>query len=417
MYISRAIESVVKKCSKQFRVVLVTGSRQVGKTTMLKKLAQDEAKKGIGRKYVTLDNTFYRSQAKHDPKLFLQEFEPPVLIDEIQYCPELLPYIKIYADEHEQRGQIWLTGSQPFHLMKNVNETLAGRVGIIEMFGLSLAELQSRKNIPFKTEKTELDSRINCAKQLSISELYEQIYRGSLPDARNFEIDDLDRFFESYIDTYLLRDIKDLSKVSNELKFRNFMQVCASLTGCPVNYSQIARLCDIDSKTAKQWVSILASSYVIKLVKPYYNNLIKRITKQPVMHFLDTGLATYLAGWRSVDALSRGQMLGHILETFAYTEILKSHVNSGVFSPDIYFLRTTDGKEIDLLLSYDGELHPIEVKRASLIDKRAVKHFNLLDNLSKGELPIQRKEGCVLCMTDEPYAIDSQTQAYPLWGI
>ena len=417
MYIPRAIETVVKQYSRQFRVVLITGARQVGKTTMLKKLAKDEANSGKERTYVTLDNTLYRAQAKQDPKLFLQEFKPPVIIDEIQYCPELLPYIKIYADEHKDRGQIWLTGSQPFHLMKNVSESLAGRVGIIEMLGFSLAELQHRKTIPFKTENNKLTERIKFARKLGINDLYKRVYYGSFPDAMNFEISELDRFFESYIDTYLLRDIKDLNNVSNELKFRNFMQVCSSLTGCPVNYSQIARLCDIDSKTAKQWMSILVSSYVVKLVQPYFNNLIKRVTKQPVIHFLDTGLATYLAGWRSVDALSRGQMSGHILETFAYGEILKSYINTGSFSPDIYFLRTTDNKEIDFLLNYDGKLHPIEIKRASSINKRSIKHFSMLDNLVTGELPLERGEGCVLCLTDESYAIDPQTQAFPLWGI
>ena len=417
MYISRAIESVVKKSSEQFRVVLVTGPRQVGKTTMLKKLSHDEAEQGRQRTYVTLDNTLYRSMAKNDPKLFLQEFKPPILIDEIQYCPELLPYIKIYADEHEQRGLIWLTGSQPFHLMKNVSESLAGRVGIIEMLGLSLAEIQGRPSAPFEVEKAKLAKRCKQAKNLSINELYEYIYRGSFPDARNFKVSELDRFFESYIDTYLLRDIKDLNNVSDELKFRNFMQVCASLTGCPVNYAQIGRLCDIDSKTAKQWMGILVSSYVVKLVQPYYNNLIKRITKQPVMHFLDSGLATYLAGWRSVESLSRGQMSGHILETFAHSEIWKSYINTGAFSPNIYFLRTRDQTEIDLLLSCNGKLHPVEIKRASTVSKKAIKHFSVLDNLKNGELPVQRGYGCVLCMTEEPYSIDTQTQAFPLWGV
>ena len=417
MYIDRAIEKVVTECTRQFRVVLVTGPRQVGKTTMLKKLAADEKRQGKHRNYVTLDNTLYRSMAKNDPKMFLQEFEPPILIDEIQYCPELLPYIKIYVDEHDERGQIWLTGSQPFHLMKNVSESLAGRVGIVEMLGLSLAELQDRETLPFKTEKSELKKRFNDAKRMGINELYEHIYFGSLPDSRNFSGDMLDRFFESYIDTYLLRDIKDLSNVTDELRFRNFMQVCASLTGQLVNYSQIARLCGIDSKTAKSWMSILVSSYIVKLVQPFSNNLIKRVTKQPVMHFLDTGLAAYLAGWRSVESLSRGQMSGHILESFAHAEIWKSYLNAGAISPGVFFLRTTDQKEIDLLLNYDGKLHPIEVKRAASVDKKAVKHFGLLDNLNTGDLPIERGDGSVLCMTDEMYPVDCDVTAFPLWGI
>ena len=417
MYINRAIESVVTQCSKQFRVVLVTGPRQVGKTTMLKKLAEDEEKQGKHRNYVTLDNTLYRSMAKNDPKVFLQEFKPPILIDEIQYCPELLPYIKIYVDEHDEKGQIWLTGSQPFHLMKNVSESLAGRVGIVEMLGLSLAELQGRKTTPFKTEKAQLQKSFRDAQKVDIDQLYEHIYFGSLPDARNFSGEMLDRFFESYIDTYLLRDIKDLSNVTDELRFRSFMQVCASLTGQPVNYAQIGRLCDIDSKTAKSWMSILVSSYIVKLVQPYYNNLLKRITKQPVMHFLDTGFATYLAGWRSVESLSRGQMSGHILESYAHAEIWKSYLNAGAIQPGVFFLRTSDQKEIDLLLNYDGKLHPIEVKRASSVDRKAVKHFSLLDNLNTGDLPIERGEGCVLCMTDEVYPIDSGVTAFPIWGI
>ncbi len=417
MYINRAIEKTILKCSEQFRVVLVTGPRQVGKTTTLKRLAENQLINGKKRNYVTLDNTLYRSMAKDDPKMFLQEFSPPVLIDEIQYCPELLPYIKIYVDEHEERGQIWLTGSQPFHLMKNVSESLAGRVAIIEMLGLSLAEIQDRDTLAFRTEKEELKARLAQAKELQINELYEVIYRGALPDAQNLGYEMLERFFESYIDTYLLRDIKDLNNVSDELKFRNFMQTCATLTGQPVNYSQIARLCDIDSKTAKSWISILMSSYVVKLIQPYYNNLIKRINKQPVLHFLDTGLASYLAGWKSIESLSRGQMSGHILETFAFGEIWKSYINTGAIRPDISFLRTSDQKEIDLLLNYDGKLHPIEVKRASSINKKAIKHFDLLNNLNTGELPIERGDGCVLCMSDEIYPIDESVCTFPIWGI
>lgn len=416
MYIKRAIEDVVLKCSKQFRVLLVTGPRQVGKTTMLKKLAKEEETE-TPRKYVTLDNTLYRSLAKNDPKLFLQEFEPPILIDEIQYAPELLPYIKIYADNNEKRGQIWLTGSQPFHLMKNVSESLAGRVGIIEMLGLSNAELHGSQTERFVPEKTYLQTRPSSLKQLGINELYELIFQGFFPDATTCDIEFLDRYYESYLDTYLLRDIKDLNNVSDELKFRNFMQVCASMTGQPVNYSQIGRLADIDSKTAKSWLSILVSSYVAKLVQPYHNNLIKRVTKQPVLHFLDTGLACYLSGWRDVKPLSLGQMSGHILETFAFGEIYKSYINTGSMQPNIFFLRTTDQKEIDFVLQENGKLFPIEVKKASSITKKATKHFELLDNLKDSTLPYERGCGCVLCMTDEPYPIDKQAWAYPLWAI
>jgi uncharacterized protein len=195
------------------------------------------------------------------------------------------------------------------------------------------------------------------------------------------------------------------------------MQVCATLTGQPVNYSQIGRLAGVDSKTAKSWVSILVSSYIVKLVRPYSNNLLKRLNKQPLMHFTDTGLASYLAGWRGVTALSRGQMSGHILETYAYGEIYKSYINTGSVAPDLYFLRTSDQKEIDLLLQENGKLHPIEIKRASLVNGSAIKNFSVLDSVTGDNMPVNRGFGCVLCLNDEPYPITSNTWGFPVWGI
>lgn len=297
MYIRRALESLVRKYSEHFKVVVVTGPRQVGKTTMLKHLMDEDAENGVERAYVTLDNTAILQTAKEGPALFLQRYRPPVLIDEIQKAPELLPYIKELADSSDRMGMVWLTGSQPFHLMKEVSESLAGRVGVIEMLGLSNAEMEGIPSRPFSSDPEYFMSRIRESSALDVVEVYDRISAGSLPGIRTLPDDLRPGAYESYLETYIMRDIRDLSQIGDELKFRRFITACAALTSKPVVYAELARIVDIDEKTAKTWLSLLVSSYLVKVVEPYANNLLKRLSKQPILHFLDTGLATYLTGW------------------------------------------------------------------------------------------------------------------------
>lgn len=423
MYIKRALESVVRRYSDNFGVVVVTGPRQVGKTTMLKHLMSEDAAQGIERTYVTLDNIALLQTAKEDPVLFLQRYRPPVLIDEIQKAPGLLPYIKMAVDESDAHGSFWLTGSQPLPLMKEVSESLAGRVGVIEMMGLSNSEISGIPSEPCQPGADYFIRRVASAKPYGVSEAYERIHAGSLPGIRALPKDLRAGGFESYLDTYIMRDIRDLAQVGDELKFRRFMAACAALTSRPVVYAELARLADIDQKTAKTWLSLLVSSYIVKVVEPYANNLLKRLSKQPIMRFLDTGLAAYLAGWSSPETLELGAMSGQIFETFAFGEVYKSFLNAGK-RPPLHFFRTNDKKEIDILMEQDGVLYPIEVKKTASPSKRDARNLNAIDPVAADETPRElaafKREigmGCILCMADDAFPVNSRAWAFPIWAV
>lgn len=287
MYIKRALEPLVKTYSENFKVVVVTGPRQVGKTTMLKHIMSETADSGEERSYVTLDSGAMRALAKEDPALFLQRFKPPVLIDEIQKAPELFPYIKEIVDTSDKNGQFWLTGSQPLHLMKEVSESLAGRVGIIEMLGLSNAEIEGIDTEAFNPSSDYFLRRVSKAHILGVTDVFSRIHHSTFPQLRQLDDSLLHAGYDSYIDTYIMRDIRDLAQVGDELKFRRFMSACAALTSKPVVYAELARIADVDQKTAKAWLSLLVSTYLVKIVPAYSNNILKRLSKQPIMHFTD----------------------------------------------------------------------------------------------------------------------------------
>ena len=422
-YIPRAAESLVRRYSDYFKVVVVTGPRQVGKTTMLKHLMEEDHARGINRSYVSLDSTAIRETVREDPALFFQRWKPPILIDEIQKAPELLPYIKEIVDASADAGSVWLTGSQPFHLMKNVSETLAGRAGIIELLGLSSAELDGRRSEPFRCDPDYFTKRISSAKPSDVTEVFRRIFAGSLPAIREMPDDIRAGGYESYIDTYIMRDIRDLTQVADELKFRRFMRACASSTARPVVYAELARAADIDEKTAKSWLSLLVSSYLVKIVEPFSNNLIKRLSKQPVMHFTDTGLAAHLAGWTTPEALESGAMNGQIFETYAFAELYKSYLNTGQAAP-LSFFRTNDKKEIDLLLEHDSTIFPIEVKKTASPSRGDTSNMGALDPVAQDGIPDELATfkrtvgtGCVLCMTRNTYPVSERAWAFPVWAI
>ncbi len=423
MYITRALEPVIRRYSEFFKVVVVCGPRQVGKTTMLRHLMEQDADAGIERRYVTLDNTSLRMLAKEDPELFLQRYRPPVLIDEIQKAPELLPYIKIAADESGEPGAFWLTGSQPFHLMKEVSESLAGRAVVVEMLGLSNAEIGGFPSEPFAPGPDYFTRRVGMASAFGVSEAFERIAAGSLPGIRSLPEEIRAAGYDSYLDTYIMRDIRDLARVSDEMRFRRFMTACAALTGRPVVYAELARLADVDEKTAKAWLSLLVSSYVVKVVPPYANNLLKRLSKQPVMHFTDTGLAAHLAGWSSAAALEAGAMSGQIFETYVFGEVYRSYLNAGQKAP-VYFFRNNDRKEVDLLLDRDGTLFPVEVKKTAAPNGRDAKNFSALDPVAADDVPADlaalKREigtGTVVCMAGDAFPVSPQTWAFPVWAV
>lgn len=417
MYIKRAVEDTIRNVAATFPVLLVTGPRQVGKSTMLETLAEPD------RKIVTLDDPDIRYLAKSDPALFIQRYTPPILIDEIQYATELLPYIKMAVDKSKRNGDYWLTGLQAFLLMKNVSETLAGRVGIINLLGLSTSEIHGILSEVFTTDTERLMKRTGEVKKLTLNDIYSRIFKGSMPKLYADGNVDIETYYRSYVDTCLKRDIKDLTQVADEMAFYNFMTVVAARTAKPVVYEEIASECGITSPTAKKWLSILVSSHIIAIVRPYHNNVLKRVTKMPLLHFLDTGLCAYLLKWGNPEALEKGAMSGAFFESYVFSEIYKSYLNAGK-EPPIFYYRDKDKKEIDLLIYENGTLYPIEVKKSASPGKDAIKHFNVLEPVTEpekfGDLSqskINIGNGVVVCMANDLLPIDTKNWYVPAWLI
>ncbi len=422
-YIRRAAEDTIEKVSKMFPVLLVTGPRQVGKTTLLQKIAESQNEEGIKRKYVTLDDPDKRALAKKDPALFLQRFSPPVFIDEIQYAPELFPYIKMNVDSSKRKGDFWLTGSQAFHLMKDVSESLAGRVGIINLLGLSDAEIYGEQSTPFNVEPSLLLNKLETRKARGVSDIYRRIFRGSMPALYADDLIDWETYYRSYVSTYLQRDIRELTQVADEMQFYDFMTVVAANTSKPVIYQELADSVGISAPTAKKWMSILVSSHIVALVQPYHNNVLKRVVKMPIVHFLDTGLAAYLLRWGNPEALETGAMAGSFFESYVFSEIYKSYINAGK-EPPIYYYRDRDRKEIDLLLFQNGVLTPIEIKKAASPGKAAIKNFDVIKPVADEEnfkgiesLKVEIGIGCVICMANDLLPIDDHNWYVPVWLI
>lgn len=420
-YIKRAAEDTIMQVSKMFPVLLVTGPRQVGKTTLLQRLADIEKSQGVHRKYVTLDDPDVRYLAKQDPALFLQRYTPPVLIDEIQYATELLPYIKMSVDRSKKKGDFWLTGSQVFRLMNNVSESLAGRVGIVNLLGLSDAEIYQEPSEPFQTNREHLMKRLNVRRPRGLNEIYQRIFKGSMPELYADVNMDWELYYRSYVNTYLQRDIRDLAQVADEMQFYNFMIIVAAHTSKPVVYEELASAAGISSPTAKKWLSILVSSHIIALLQPYHNNALKRVVKMPLLHFLDTGLAAYLLKWGNPEVLERGAMAGAFFESYVFSEIYKSYLNAGK-EPPLFYYRDKDQNEIDLLLYQNGTLSPIEIKKAASPAKSAIKNFRALEPVTHDSrldkaLKVDIGTGSVICMASDLLPVDEKNWYVPAWLI
>ncbi len=418
MYYERTIEATIRNVSSTFPVLLVTGPRQVGKSTLLEKIAEPD------RRRVSLDNPTIRMLAKTDPEMFLQRYAPPVLIDEVQYAPELFPFIKIIVDQRRKPGDFWLTGSQMFRMMKSVTESLAGRVGIVPMMGLSSSEIDGRHPGPFQVEIEPLVRRLSGAEPKTVTEVFERIFKGSMP--RLYELEDVNRelYFESYLDTYLSRDIRDLEQVGDETSYMKFLKIVAARTATNVNYEVLAQETGISAPTAKKWLSILVSCGIVALVDPYSNNALKRVIKAPRMYFLDTGLCAHLMGWGSAAVLGASAMSGEFFETWVVSEIYKSFLNAGR-RPPLYFYRDSNKKEIDLILYQNGTVNPIEIKK-SAAPKDAIKNFSVLnpierepetDEFGAGHLKTRIGPGAVVCMASDLLPIDKKNWYIPAWVI
>lgn len=402
MYIKREIEPTIDAMLKQGKVVLVTGARQVGKTTVLKQHL------GNDFNYVSMENPRDYLLAKEDAVLFFESKILPLIIDEVQRVPELFSPIKWIVDQSEEKGRIVLTGSQTYHLMKGVSESLAGRIRILEMPGLSLRELSGNSSSPHPYVPEVMADSLNSP----LTDVWDLIHRGSMPELQDPNID-WDRFYTDYVAAYLERDVRELVNVKNEAKFYSFMVACAARTGQLLNASDIANTVDVDHKTVKAWLSVLQASNIVRVIEPFWPNIDKRLTKTPKIFFMDTGLVCHLTRWTTPDQLRNGAAAGHIFETFIVSEILKSFMNSGKSLHNVWFYRDTKKREIDLVIQDGHILHPVEIKVSATVKKDAVKNFACLENLPGYEVSF----GHVICQTPEPYFITRTVQAVPVWGI
>lgn len=402
MYIHRQLESKFLKMSKFFKAVLVTGARQVGKTTMLKHLAEN-------RTYVSLDDLDNLELAKSDPKLFFMRFKPPIIIDEVQKAPELFPYIKLLCDNSEEKGLFWLTGSEQFSMMKNVTESLAGRIGIMNLYPLSLNEINMTSfTTPISFDIESLVQRENMAKPFDLNSIYTTIWKGGMPQVQFADSDERSIYFSSYIDTYLLRDVVSIGRVTDEIKFRKFLSVCAANVSEQLNLNTLATLTEISFPTAKSWLSLLERLHIIYLLEPYSNNKLKRLAKTPKLYFWDTGLASFLAKWLSPDTLLNGNACGSYFENFVVTELIKDLEYSST-NYDISYFRDSNSKEIDIFLEISNEIHPLEIKLSASPNKREVKKFNVLDSNE-----IKRGKGGIICMSSSVIPIDENNCYIPI---
>ena len=406
MYITRHMEKPVMELNEQYPVLLLTGPRQVGKTTMLEHLIEVEGK---GRKKVSLDDLTLRELAKTDPKMFFQLYQPPLLIDEVQYAPELFPYIKIMVDERHQPGDFWLTGSQLFKMMEGVQESLAGRVALLHLSPLSQSEIMKRPpEPPFSLELPPLSERQNGRQMLNTAEVFQRIHQGGMPALVTGTYSNASIFYSSYIDTYMERDVRRLSNDIDSLKFLRFLRSVAARTSQQVNYKGIADDAEIDQTTAKNWLHVLEALGIIFLLEPYSNNVLKRTVSTPKLYFYDSGIVCYLTRWSSPETAMEGAMSGALLENYTVAEIIKTYQNAGQ-EPFLYYYRDKDAREIDLILEQDGKLFPIEIKKMASPPKKLTKVFDLID-----KSPLQRGTGAILCMADQLGAFDQNNLIVPI---
>lgn len=406
-YISRSLEQKFLEASKEYSCVLLTGPRQVGKSTMLEHLMA-----GTNRKRVTLDDIAERKLAKNDPAFFLEVHPAPVLIDEVQYAPELFSYIKIQVDSGAAPGSYWLTGSQAFRLMELAQESLAGRTAILHMPSLSQNELYGNGHTaPFTLSVPALNARREVFTPASPIEIYRRIWEGSMPAYRSGKFSDRDLFYSSYIQTYIDRDVSDIIPGVDKLQYADFIRAAACRAGQMLNIHDIAGDVSVSDDTAKRWLQVLEKSGVVFYLRPYSNNLLKRTLNTPKMYFFDTGLVAYLTSYSSPEILMNGAINGAILENYAVAEIIKTYHNNAK-EPVLHYYRDKEANEIDLVLESDGETHPLEIKKSANPGSELTHAFKILDKSS-----VPRGKGAILCLRNDMTAIDRQNFIVPVWMI
>ena len=405
-YIKRDIENVILEASSSYSAVLVTGPRQVGKTTTLQHILSGN------RTCVTLDDLEARKIAQTDPELFLALYPAPVLIDEVQYAPQLFSYIKIAIDRGAAPGSFWMTGSQAFLLMELAQESLAGRVAILHMSSMSQHEIYgSGVSLPFEISIEKLTARAQQGSRTNVKGMYERIWRGSMPGVISGKFPNRDVFYSSYLQSYIQRDIGDMVDRIDTLLFADFIRAAACRAGQMLNIHDIARDVAVTDDTAKRWLRLLEKSGVIFYLRPYSNNLLKRTIKTPKMYFFDTGLVAYLTKYSTSDILMNGAIAGAILENYAVAETMKSYTNAGKECL-MHYYRDKASKEIDMIIENDGKLHPFEIKKTASPGTELASAFKILDS---GSVP--RGAGAILCLKEDLSAIDKATMIVPIWMI
>lgn len=404
MYVKRHAEAAVARLSKMFGAVLVAGPRQVGKTTMLERMIG-----GAGR--VTLDDPIMRAAAEQSSGTFFKDNPPPVFVDEVQKAPALFEQIKLILDRDKKKGQFYLGGSQQFRMMKGVSESLAGRIGPVTLLGLSLRE---RAGVSFDEQFLPTDgylaARAKEKTEIAYGDVWNIIHRGSMPELVCNTDYEWGLFYGAYVNTYIERDVKELTGVSDAVKFTNFMVAAAASVGQLLNLTSLARAVGISVPTAERWLSALVASNIVYLLRPYSNDITKRVVKTPKLYFLDTGLAAYLTRWTTPDVLKNGAMAGAFFETFVLSEIVKSYYNRGVSDPPLYFYRDKDMCEIDLLIEDGGTLYPVEIKKHADPQKRDVAAFGKLENIPE----MKRGAGGVVCLYDRVVSLTETDKVIPV---
>lgn len=405
-YIQRDLEAKILSLATEYSCLLITGPRQVGKTTVLRNLMDEN------RTYVTLDDMEERALAKRDPAMFLQLHDRPILIDEVQYAPELFSYIKMEIDNGAEPGSFWLTGSQAFRMMELAQESLAGRVAILHMPTFSQHEVYGGGPADvFVPELSLLKERKKTHTPADMAGIYQRIWQGSMPGLVSGRFTDRDVFYASYLQTYIERDVTEQINLADKLLFRDFIRAAACRAGQMLNVHDIASDIGVSDDTAKRWLQVLEKSEIIFYLRSYSNNLLKRTVKTPKMYFFDTGLVAYLTKYSSPEILANGAINGAILENYVVAEIRKSYLNNGK-EPLLWYYRDKNDNEIDLVLERDGLLHPLEVKRSVNPGSELIRAFNVLD---RATLP--RGTGAILCMRPELSAIDANHLIIPIWMI
>lgn len=405
MYIKRHAEKTVRELSKMFGAVLVAGPRQVGKTTMLAKVTD-------GMNYATLDDPILRASAEEQSGTFFKDNPPPVFVDEIQKAPMLFEQIKLILDRERKKGQFFMCGSQQFKMMKGVSESLAGRIGLVNLLGFSQRETHGIElDIPFLPTDEFFNERKKQLADIPYEAVWNVIHRGAMPELHDNPDFNWQMFYGAYVRTYIERDVRELSEIGDTVKFTKFMVAAAASTGQLLNIASLARDVGVSQPTADRWLSILVASNIVYLLQPYSNNITKRAVKTPKLYFLDTGLAAYLTRWNTPDVLKNGAMAGAFFESFVVSEIVKSYYNRGILELPLYFYRDKDMNEIDLLIEENGTLYPLEIKKHADPQKKDMDAFALLDKIPG----IRRGSGGVICLYDKLITLSGNDRVIPIY--